>query len=296
MSLFRRGIRSLREYGLRQTADTVVRLAVESLRERYYTYDGFEYSIRDAVLWPYGIDVWVRNGITIDELTKIGVDRSTTILDVGAGGEGIMKIGKYSDINLDGKNITQIDIDPEAFDTDRDSAGIVGDGCSMPFKNNSFDIAISIDSLEHVPEERRDAYIQEMMRVAREHVLLHFPLNSSDGQFVGRESDQKYQNWHTKRFDTPEPNTAEHLSTEHPEYEQLTQYFDETEIRGVQNSSVWLTYMKLSKIHLIRFLSGMYYYLLGKHKDNQPPYHGCFIHHKIKNDDTVQLDTNKVDS
>lgn len=278
MNVPRRTIQSIRQYGVRQTVDTGVRLVVDRLRERYYTFTDFEYTIRDAVLWPYGIDVWARNGVLVHSLQQVGVDESTTILDIGAGGEGFMKIGKYSELPIREENITRVDIDSNAFEGGLAGSSVIGDGCEMPFKDKSFDIVVSIDSLEHVPQSKHSDYIHEMKRVARSHVFLHFPLSSEDGDFVGMRSDEQFQDWHTEYTGSPEPNTAEHLTDGYPTYAEITNHFDSSEIQGVQNASVWLRYMKLSKRHLTRFLTGFYYYFLGKKKDNSPPYHGCFIH------------------
>src|SRR3954466_9827761 len=53
-----------------------------------------------------------------------------------------------------------------------DARFVRADGSALPFQDQSFDLVVSLDSLEHVPVERREAYVAELLRVARSYVLL----------------------------------------------------------------------------------------------------------------------------
>ncbi|MBI5307232.1 MAG: glycosyltransferase [Planctomycetes bacterium] len=50
-------------------------------------------------------------------------------------------------------------------------------GTSLPFANESFDITISIDTLEHVPAAEREMFIKELIRTARTKVILACPFD-----------------------------------------------------------------------------------------------------------------------
>ncbi len=50
-------------------------------------------------------------------------------------------------------------------------------GTSLPFANESFDITISIDTLEHVPVAEREIFIKELVRTARTKVILACPFD-----------------------------------------------------------------------------------------------------------------------
>jgi len=49
------------------------------------------------------------------------------------------------------------------------------DGCNLPYADQHFDNVISINTLEHVKNQK--AFIDETIRVAKKHVVLCFPFN-----------------------------------------------------------------------------------------------------------------------
>lgn len=53
------------------------------------------------------------------------------------------------------------------------------DGRDLPYKDKEFDISVSIDTLEHVPKGGREAFIGELIRVARRYVYLATPTDSA---------------------------------------------------------------------------------------------------------------------
>lgn len=54
------------------------------------------------------------------------------------------------------------------------------DGTSTPFDNDEFDFVISSDVLEHVPSEKRIAFISEAVRVSKIGAILCFPNNTEE--------------------------------------------------------------------------------------------------------------------
>ncbi len=53
-------------------------------------------------------------------------------------------------------------------------------GAALPFPDHAFDLVTSLDSLEHVPAERRADYVGELLRVSRGYVLLVAPFASEE--------------------------------------------------------------------------------------------------------------------
>lgn len=96
-----------------------------------------------------------------------------SILDVG----GIIKSRESSPViplELFFEKIISIDIKK----TKNLKKYIIGDGRKLPFKDNSFNIVISLDVLEHIPSNNRETFIRELDRVAKDIVFLSFPFKS----------------------------------------------------------------------------------------------------------------------
>ena len=55
---------------------------------------------------------------------------------------------------------------------------VVSSGEFLPFADGSFDLVVSCDTLEHVPAERRWAFVEELLRVARHCTVIVAPLSS----------------------------------------------------------------------------------------------------------------------
>ncbi len=53
-------------------------------------------------------------------------------------------------------------------------------GEALPFHDGSFDLVLSLDSLEHVPPAARPRYLAELLRVSRRYVLVLAPFASPD--------------------------------------------------------------------------------------------------------------------
>jgi hypothetical protein len=49
------------------------------------------------------------------------------------------------------------------------------DGACLPFRDNAFDVVITVDTLEHVPENQRKAFICELLRVSGAYTIITGP-------------------------------------------------------------------------------------------------------------------------
>ncbi|MCR4325031.1 MAG: class I SAM-dependent methyltransferase [Candidatus Curtissbacteria bacterium] len=65
----------------------------------------------------------------------------------------------------------------------------------LPFKNNSFTTVTAIDVLEHIAKEEREGFMEELTRVAKNRVIISFPVGTS----CHKEYESKVQKWLTDR-------------------------------------------------------------------------------------------------
>ncbi len=121
--------------------------------------------IKNKILKDYSTDIAFRYLPVIDIIKKNDL-MSSKILEVGSGDLGITTYFK--------KEITGLDI-KFSNQTDQFLKKVEYDGNFFPFKNNEFDTVISVDSFEHIPPEKRQNFINEIMRVAKFFFILVVP-------------------------------------------------------------------------------------------------------------------------
>ena len=101
-------------------------------------------------------DVFFRHLLVARELEKISVK---IVLDVGG------SLGELRKFRSDLKVVT----------ADVIGGDVIYDGDRLPFKNNSFDAVVSIDTLEHVPPLKRVELVGEFLRVAKNILVVIAP-------------------------------------------------------------------------------------------------------------------------
>lgn len=214
----------------------------------------------------------------LHELTELfsGTQEKISILEVGSGGDGIVKFLKYSgyykkcDIELADNN-------PAVFNNIGSEKFSIIEGEQLPFEDKVFDAVISVDTLEHIPQDRRIKFFQEMKRVCKGMVLLHFVMHDPERQFLGREADQRFQSWYIQKVGKENEWTAQHLRLTPPNCMEVETVFPDCSIIGTQNVETWFSYMTLGIVPIIGFFNGFLYFLKHKKRDAHPPFHGCFV-------------------
>lgn len=108
-------------------------------------------------------------------LSSIDPEKTKRIVDIG-GGTGRLELAlKRTDVYIYDLNEESINLAKQHFEN-----AIVGTGEMMGFEADSFDWAISIHTLEHIPKNKREQFILEMIRISKEGVFLNFP----EGEFA----------------------------------------------------------------------------------------------------------------
>jgi len=90
--------------------------------------------------------------------------KSCKILEVGCGvGYGTNFISSDYTVGLDISKDALI----KARKNNRHIHWVLGDGTSLPFKNESFDVVISLQVIEHIPKKKVFPYLNEIKRVLK---------------------------------------------------------------------------------------------------------------------------------
>jgi hypothetical protein len=154
---------------------------------------------------------------------------------------------------------------------------IVASASHLPLKNNSFDVVVALDTIEHLPRSIRNLAISEMIRVSREKVILSTPLENGK-EFVGRQFDLLFNAWHSQRHGADEPSTSEHLLFIEPSPDELSSYG--FKITPLHNATLWLNFMRLQhwlrswRLARLTLLIAYLYHRLNRDKNNLTPFWG----------------------
>ncbi len=128
-------------------------------------------------LFDLPFDHYQRYAITQEIATILRTsnsDRPFTILDVGGHGSSLKHY-------LPNDTVVLADIEPPPTTTHprvplRYDDYLLASGTALPFMDDSVDILTAHDTLEHVPERERSAFLREAIRVARKFVILNGPV------------------------------------------------------------------------------------------------------------------------
>lgn len=187
--------------------------------------------------------------------------RDKKILEVGGTGEGIgWYLPDYQIIDCD------IEFKKKILPNTKP---IKVKGVKLPFPDDSYNIAVSVDMLEHLTTRKKQAQaIKEMLRVAKQKVFLAVP--------TGKESLQVHQEFYRflKRRKTNQDYRylKEHLKLGHPEKEEILRMIKESgfkvKVRTEKNANIWLwlVFQKIYTLfpkfyHLFKYRRFWYYFL-----------------------------------
>jgi ubiquinone/menaquinone biosynthesis C-methylase UbiE len=132
----------------------------------------------DNPLLSLPFDHYQRYALTQELVRLLGPGSGSTkvrILDVGGSSSSLKHFLPEADVVLADvqgpPKFTHREIVPFRHD-----GYVLAVGQSLPFADSSFDIVTAHDTLEHVPAKHRELFLHDMLRVARQYVILHGPV------------------------------------------------------------------------------------------------------------------------
>lgn len=134
-----------------------------------------------------------------------------TILDVGSGSMGITSLlpapwqATAVDASFD-------DYVPQARPRPLTAHQQLGDVRALPFEDRSFDVAVAVDLLEHVPASDRPQAVSEICRVSRRRAIIACPAGHA-----ALDADRQLADWFAGRGQVVPGWLAEHLENGFPE-------------------------------------------------------------------------------
>lgn len=259
--------------------DSIICYINDILRLKLYHWTRDDFGFMEALFWARDISLYLRYSKIMAHLQdKISLNSVSqiTVLEVGSGGPGISNFLKYCAFK-NKCDLTLADTDYNALSRVKSEKTAVIHGDCLPFESNSFDVVISVDTLEHIPKDKRAKFITELKRVTKKTVLLHSIAHDPDMHFLARDADQKFQNWYIKKFGKPHRWAAEHLKIDSPTIQEINDVLPGALITGTQNINTWFDCITFCEKPLVGFFAGFMYIAKWKKKDNSPPFHSCFV-------------------
>ena len=144
------------------------------------------YVLRSTTYQAVYDKTWTRGGypaqscwgcrFATDVITKL---QFHTVLDAGTGNGALTRLMRQY-----GKNAYGIELSPAVLEKECPDllskkyveAGIL---TNLPYEDNSFDLVMSSDVLEHIDPSEADAVVRELVRVSRRHLFLSISLKNN---------------------------------------------------------------------------------------------------------------------
>ncbi len=169
--------------------------------------------ISDKYFWGQHPEAALRYAPVVKEIRKRRL-LDSKILEIGSGSLGITPYLK--------KKIDGVDINfsgPES----RNLRKIQGEAQQLTFPNNSYDVSLSVDVIEHIPPENREKSILEQLRVTKKLAIIVVPCGqNSEAQ------DKLLRNKWNRLFKEKNQFFEEHIKFGLPKASSLASYVDNT--------------------------------------------------------------------
>ena len=146
----------IREYGFIKSfsiaLDSIFYRVNKFFRGKLYRWTKDDFGLKETLFWSKDIALYLRYSKVLNELKNIisNANKKISILEVGAGGEGIARFLKYSG-DYEKCDIQLADTNVNALRNIKLGNPVEIEGDDLPFEDSAFDVVISINTLEHIP-------------------------------------------------------------------------------------------------------------------------------------------------
>lgn len=168
----------------------------------------------DKFYWRQHPETALRYIPVVKEITRAKLE-NLKILEIGSGSLGITPYLK--------RPIDAADIDFEGPKTDLINR-IKAKATDLPFRKNSYDVAISVDVLEHLPPNLRESATFEQLRVTKKMAIIAVPV----GEKSERQDRQIHQIWIKTFPDKENQFLEEHVQNGLPKVEEILVFIDKS--------------------------------------------------------------------
>ncbi|MGH7142166.1 MAG: class I SAM-dependent methyltransferase [Candidatus Saccharimonadales bacterium] len=127
----------------------------------------------------------------------------------------ILDVGGYKGRSKDflpSDDVTVVDL----YDI-KEEGYVRGSGFDLPFPFRSFDFVVSFDTLEHIPVNKRDNFIEECERVAKRGIIICAPNKTPENELIEEKLNDLYKKLHHKSHRWLE----EHMEYKIPDFDLL---------------------------------------------------------------------------
>lgn len=156
-------------------------------------------------------------------LSSITFEEMPRILEVGGKGTLLPQfLASQQDYTL-----TVLDVLPKDKALKGAYEYIRGDATKQPFKTNQFDIVVSTDTLEHIPDKQKAAFVNECLRVAKDTIVIATPFQSETVDKAEKIANDVYVDQHG----TNHPWLREHFQIGRPTHEMFEKILESQKLR-----------------------------------------------------------------
>jgi ubiquinone/menaquinone biosynthesis C-methylase UbiE len=156
-----------------------------------------------------------------------GKKKSLSIIDLGG------HKGKTTEFMAADK-VTILDVYDEKY-----KGYVKGDATAIKVPDNHYDVAVSFDVFEHIPRAKRQAFVNEALRVSRFGAFIAMPIDTEDGSVS--HAEKLLNHVHHKMYGNDHPWLKEHIAYKIPNHDEVAKIIKKSGAQSVSLASNQIT-------------------------------------------------------